>query len=286
MHTQSRPPHMSKVNQSLHKKTRIDSGKKSRKKSMHYIEDLNINLPATIKISPTPFSLYENKDSPHTQKSPNAVSLDEFEVERNDMEEMITSSEDSKPTIRFAIMRLRVPQVKQVIIKKGWLQKKKKSILQNWSNKYCVLTSESFVYYNSQDCARIKGCLRFSRLTCRTSLLHVELNNYLKISVKGSNRDFIFKAKNVTEIISWAQAIHLAHSNYSTTRAPQLSNLPSRDPKFWKVLFAVTSSTIGRTKAYSNGKQPAEMFYYLKAKASSLKYREWCLGADSIMWRW
>jgi len=220
-------------------KRRLKEKRKSRKKSLP--GDLSINLPISIKVAPSPFLKY--KGPPQNKRMTKVIDLAIFQKGKNDtIEELSTISIDNNPTPKISTTFIKVSNQSSKIIKEGWLWKLGKSFLQKWKRKYCVLTSESLVYYDSQDTLRIKGCLKFSFLYCEILIPSMTIPEYLKIIVKGSKKEFIFKGDNTESTKCWANTIHKVYSNHQTTVGIAKIRLTLRDPTFWKVaLFFINS---------------------------------------------
>ena len=119
---------------------------------------------------------------------------------------------------------------------KGQLRRSMTWKNKNWKKKYCVITRNSFKYFNNVN-SKLKGCITFTLALCKVSLYSIGTNNCFKISVKHTSKVFIFKGENSELTKSWATQIFTSINNFRhcVTHINTNKYLPIRDPSFWKL---------------------------------------------------
>lgn len=114
---------------------------------------------------------------------------------------------------------------------KGFLDKKqpKAFIFGKWKSRYWVLKRDKFKYYSTQESENHLGVIDFNKV--EASVFYVPDSDVsFKITVNGTDKEFVFKAKNSKEWENWINSIDESIRN---SKGKHLS-LKISDPKFWK----------------------------------------------------
>jgi len=165
-------------------------------------------------------------------------------IQKNNVEEqnLQISTDCSTPTPKNSIDKIQLPKsfVKETfnVYKEGYIWKFTNGLLQDWKKVYCVLTSDSLIYYNSKETQKISCALKFSLLSTKLFIPAENKGLYFIIQIENSTKQWKFKGENNSETKIWLEHL-ISVVKRCNSLYPAISKnpnyLPIRDQRFYKV---------------------------------------------------
>lgn len=114
---------------------------------------------------------------------------------------------------------------------KGYLHKKqpKALIWGKWKPRYCVLKKDKFKYYDTKESINHLGVIDFNKVEASAHLTS-QYEFGFKITVKGCDKEFIFRANNSKDAETWVKHLEVC---IAKSKGKHLG-LSISDSKFWK----------------------------------------------------
>ena len=139
---------------------------------------------------------------------------------------------DNSPTeTEASLISSRVPET-ELPVKRGWLKKKTRRVINSWQPRFFVLRDRKLMYFHSETDTAPAGVINFDQVTVDVHITNPEKPTEMTMIPLGSKRQFRFKAENPHDLTEWALALYQHIESSKGKRADLVS--VSRKDNFWK----------------------------------------------------